>query len=175
MNVGNQQFKTINTPIDVASFSNAMIRRGVRQNYNSEIYGGACLGFSYTHAWGLYSGNTNYNAEDGKNYVGASHFSTYINDNEQVLLGVVYEQLTQNKPVIIQVNGNKAGTSRHFVTVVGFKGTVKSANDIKATDLLIIDSWDGKLETMDTSTSRFLTTGAACHKDYSGYRIQYLK
>ena len=176
ISVGGQNYKAINTPIDVASFSNQMIRRGVRQNYNSEIYGGACLGFSYTHAWGLYKGNTNYSAEDGKNYVGAGNFSTYVNDNEQVLLGVVYQQLTQNKPVIIQVNGNKAGTSRHFVTVVGFKDTVKSANDIKATDLLIIDSWDGKLETMDAQNSRFLTTGAQCgKKDYSGYRIQYLK
>ena len=175
INILGGNFKVVNTPVDVVSFANAMSSRGVRQNYNTELYGGACLGFSYTHAWGLYSGNTNYSPEDGKNYVGASHFSTYINDSERDILGVTYEQLTQNKPVIIQVNGNKAGTSRHFVAVVGFKDTVKSANDIQATDLLILDSWDAKLERMDTSTSRFLTTGAACHKDYTGYRIQYLK
>ena len=42
-------------------------------------------------------------------------------------------------------------------------------------DLLIIDSWDGKIESMDGEKSRFMTTGAACHKDYSGYRLRVLK
>jgi hypothetical protein len=79
------------------------------------------------------------------------------------------------RPMVLQVNGNKAGTSRHFVTVVGFKEGVTSAKDLKETDLLIIDSWDGKIERMDTETSRFMTSGAQCHKDYSGYRLRVLK
>ena len=79
------------------------------------------------------------------------------------------------KPVVLQVNGNKAGTSRHFVTVVGFKDGVVSGSTLQETDLLIVDSWDGELESMDTEKSRFMTTGAACHKDYSGYRLRVFK
>ena len=79
------------------------------------------------------------------------------------------------RPVVLQVNGNKAGTSRHFVTVVGFKDVITDPTKLTEKDLLIIDSWDGKIERMDTSTSRFMTSGADCHKDYSGYRLRVLK
>ena len=175
ISVSGQSYKVVNTKADVEKYVKHLISSGVRENINPDVYSGHCLGFAYTHAWGLYTGNGSYTAEDGKNYKGSGHFSTYISDSERDILGKTYEQLSQNKPVIIQVNGNKAGTSRHFVTVVGFKSSVKNANDIKATDLLIIDSYDAQLERMDTSSSRFLTTGAMCHKDYTGYRIQYLK
>ncbi len=173
--VSGQSYKMVNTKADVIKYAQHLQQKGVSQNSNTDLYSGYCLGFSYTHAWGLYNGNGNYTAEDGKNYTGAGNFRTYISDSERDILAKTYEELTNNRPVIIQVNGNKAGTSRHFVTVVGFKESVKNANDITAEDLLIIDSWDAKLETMDTPSSRFLTTGAMCHKDYSGYRIQYMK
>ena len=75
----------------------------------------------------------------------------------------------------MQVNGNTQGTSRHFVTVVGVKSDVKSAQDVKESDLLILDSWDCNLERMDTDSSRFMTTGSQTHKSYSGYYLRLLK
>ena len=59
--------------------------------------------------------------------------------------------------------------------ILGFKNTVSSANELTEDDLLIIDSYDGRLESMDTEKSRFMVTGAACHKKYSGYQMYYLK
>ena len=75
----------------------------------------------------------------------------------------------------MQVNGNKAGTSRHFVTVVGIKSDVKSADQVQESDLLILDSWDCQLERMDTNTSRFMTTGKDTNKSYSGYYLRIMK
>ena len=175
LNILGGNFVVVNTSINVQSFASQMKRNGVWQGSNSEKYGDKCLGFAYTHAWGLYSGTTNYNGDSGLNYVGASHFSTYMNDNLQDVLSVVYSEINKGRPVVLQVNGNKKGTSRHFVTVVGYNSNVKSASSLKSTDLLIMDSWDAQLERMDQSNSRFVTSGRDCHKDYTGYRIQYLK
>ena len=175
LNILNGQFTVVNTKVNVTNFASAMRKNGTYQGSNSDRYGGYCLGFSYTHAWGMYTGNTSYNGENGHDYTGAGNFSTYINDDLQQVLNVIYQEVTAGRPVILQVNGNKQGTSRHFVTVIGFKSSVQNAQSLKATDLLILDSWDAQIERMDQSSSRFVTTGAACHKDYSGYRIQYLK
>ena len=79
------------------------------------------------------------------------------------------------RPVVVQVNGNKQGTSRHFVTVVGFKSSITDPSQLTEKDLLIIDSWDGKTERMDQANSRFFTSGADCHKSYSGYYLRVLK
>ena len=98
----------------------------------------------------------------------------YENDNKSAVLTNVYHELNQGKPVVIQVNGNTSGTSRHYVTVVGFKKDVKRASDLQESDLLIIDSWDGKLEPLGERYSRFMTTGAACKKEYSGYQMYYI-
>lgn len=175
INVLGGDFTVVNTQIPVVDYVNSLKRRRVSQNADTSKYGDKCLGFAYTHGWGLYSNNTSYTADQGANYAGAGNFTTYINDSKQDVLSKVFNEVVNGRPVILQVNGNKQGTSRHFVTVVGFKSSVTNANSITEQDLLIIDSWDANLERMDTEGSRFMTSGADCHKDYSGYRIQYLK
>ena len=168
-------YDVVQTAISVNDYLKIVAKNRIGQNNDSSIYGGYCLAFYYIHAYSLYSGNTSARAPDAKNYLYAGKFKTYIDSKEKVL-AVTYNEIKKGRPVIIQVNGNKAGTSRHFVTVVGVKKGVTEST-IKETDLLIIDSWDGKLEQMNGkgSGTRFLTSGADCHKDYSGYRIQYLK
>ena len=168
-------YDVVQTAVSVNDYLKIVASNKIAQNKDSSIYGGYCLAFSYIHAYSLYSGNTSARAENAKNYLYAGKFKTYI-DTEEKVLAVVYNEVKKGRPIIIQVNGNKQGTSRHFVTVVGVKKGV-TASTIKETDLLIIDSWDGKLETMNGkgSGTRFLTSGADCHKDYSGYRVQYLR
>lgn len=175
LNILGGQFNVVNTKSKVTDFASKMRKNGTYQGSNSDRYGGYCLGFAYTHAWGMYTGNTSYNGENGHGYTGAGNFTTYINDDISQVMRVVYDEINKGKPIILQVNGNKAGTSRHFVTVVGYNSNVKSAASLKPTDLLILDSWDAKIERMDQSGSRFVTSGKDCHKDYSGYRVQYLK
>lgn len=147
---------------------------GIKQDADTSKYGDSCLAFAGAHAYDLYYG-TNTGQSAAGNYAHASSFEDYIDDDKQKVLEKIYSEIKAGRPVVLQVNGNKAGTSRHFVTVVGFKKGVTSGSTLTEDDLLIIDSWDGKLERMDTEKSRFFTTGKACHKDYSGYRLRVFK
>jgi septal ring factor EnvC (AmiA/AmiB activator) len=62
----------------------------------------------------------------------------------------IYDELIQGKPCVVKTTCN-AG-HRHFCTVVGMKSTVTSREALTEDDLLIIDSSDGDLESMDGST-----------------------
>ena len=176
VNVLDDTWVVVNAPVDLITYQRAVYNHRVAQNANTAEWSDKCLGFAFTHAWGFYTGNTNYTGQQGANYAGASHFTSFIDDNKQAVLNAVYEEITAGRPVVLQVNGNTQGTSRHFVAVVGYRQGVSSGSTIAETDLLIIDSWDAKLERMDTEKSRFMTSGAQCHKkDYSGYRMHYIK
>lgn len=177
LNILGGTFTVVNTPISVTDYNNAILRKGVFQASNPSKYSDKCLGFAYVHACGLYRGSTAASPDDGANYnSGGCSFATYVNDSKEDVLEKVFNEVANGRPVILHVNGNKQGTSRHFVTVVGFSSHVTNASNLTEQDLLIIDSYDGKIERMDTQGSRFMTTGKDCgKKDYSGYRIQYLK
>jgi hypothetical protein len=164
----------LNSKTSVTSYSNHLKNKGVRQNAN-DAWGDKCLGFSYTHAYGLYTNNKSYTGKDGAGYTGASKFTVFVDDNKQAVLKAIYNEINAGRPCVLQVNGNKKGTSRHYVTVVGYKSNVRSGDTITEDDLLIIDSWDAKLETMDGSSSRFMISGKDCRKKYSGYQMYYLK
>jgi hypothetical protein len=176
VNVLDDTWVVVNAPVDLITYQKAVYNHRVAQNANTAEWSDKCLGFAFTHAWGFYTGNTNYTGQQGANYAGASNFTSFIDDNKQAVLNAVYEEITAGRPVVLQVNGNTQGTSRHFVAVVGYRQGVSSGSTIAETDLLIIDSWDAKLERMDTEKARFMTSGAQCHKkDYSGYRMHYIK
>ncbi len=177
LNILGGSFTVVNTPISVTDYANAIGSKGVFQASNTSKYGDKCLGFAYVHTCGLYRGSTAASPDDGANYnSGGCSFATYVNDSKEDVLEKVFNEIANGRPVVLHVNGNKQGTSRHFVTVVGFNSSVRNASSLTEQDLLIIDSWDGKIERMDTPTSRFMTSGKDCGKtDYSGYRIQYLK
>ncbi len=175
LNMLDCNWKVINSSIDVESYYNHVQANKICQDSDPSIYGDYCLAFAYIHSSNLKNGSTSDGASAASNYAHAGEFDTFITDSKEEMLAKVYDELNKGNPVILQVNGNKQGTCRHFVTVVGYKDSVTSAGSMTEKDLLILDSWDGRLERMDTSTSRFLTTGASCGKDYSGYRLQVLK
>jgi hypothetical protein len=147
----------------------------ISQNADSSRFGDKCLSFAETHAYALYTGNTGDSAEKAANYPHSGAFTSWHSDSEQETLSKIYSEISAGRPVVVQVNGNKKGTSRHFVTVVGFNKNVASSGHLTQKDLLIMDSWDGKIERMDQPNSRFFTTGKDCGKSYSGYYLRVLK
>lgn len=161
------------TQQDIKSYATYIDEESVRQNANTAKWGDKCLSFAEAHTYDLYN-NTKTNGEDASRYV-RNGYRDFMSDDKQVVLSKVYDEIKSGKPVVLQVNGNTSGTSRHFVTVVGFKEGVISGATLKESDLLIIDSWDGKIERMDTSKSRFMTSGAQCNNGYTGYRVRVLK
>ena len=162
------------TKQDVESYASYIEEAGVRQNADVEGYNDKCLGFAHAYAYDLYNGTTTSGPAAASDAYG-SNFETYDSDVKQEILTKVYDEVMSGRPVVLQVNGNKEGTRRHFVTVAGFKSGVISGATLKESDLLIIDSYDGKIERMDESTSRFMVSGADCQKEYTGYRIRILK
>ena len=174
MSLLGSNYNVINSAMSPVEYQSFAYDKGIRQNSNTERYSDYCLAFSYVHASNIYNNSTSDNAESAYNWKHAAEFYDYFNDNKAETLQVVYDQIMEGKPVILQVNGNKAGTSRHFVTVVGVKDGVTKSN-VSEGDLLILDSWDAKLERMDEPTSRFMTTGSETHKSYSGYYLRILK
>ena len=164
----------VTTKADVPGYS-SYVKGKISQNADSSRFGDKCLSFAETHAYALYTGKTNDSAESASNYPHGGAFTSWYSDSKEETLKKVYSEIVSGRPVVIQVNGNKAGTSRHFVTVVGFRNSISDPNALTEDDLLIIDSWDGQLERMDQENSRFLTTGAQCHKTYSGYYLRVLK
>lgn len=174
INVLNQNWVVAKTAQDVQSYANHLKKDGIRQDANPSEWGSSCLAFAEAHTYDLANG-TNTGGSAAAGYAHSTSFKDYMSDNKDEVLAKIYEEVMNGRPCVLQVNGNKAGTSRHFVTVVGFKEGVVSASTLKETDLLIIDSWDGKIESMDTSSSRFMTSGKQCGKTYSGYRLRVLK
>lgn len=170
-----ENFKVASTAISAEEYAKLVRQNGVYQDSNSAIYGDSCLAFSYIHASNLANGQTTDRAKDALSYVHAGEFTDYRSSDKNEVLTKIYDEINEGKPVILQVNGNTNGTVRHFVTVVGYKESVTSANNLTEKDLLILDSWDGQIERMDTTTSRFMTTGEQTGHSYKGYWLRVLK
>lgn len=166
---------TPNSKMGVGDYVSLEKKKGIYETTNYSKYGDHCLGFAYVHAYDIYAGITNDTADSGYHYRHASSFEEYSSDNKNNVLKVVYDEINSGKPVVLQVNGNKKGTSRHYVTVLGYNSNVKNASQLTEDDLVILDSYDGNVKTVGKNGRRFMVTGAACHKKYSGYQLYKIK
>ena len=175
INTLNGEWIIAKTKADLPSYVNYIHSHRLYQASDTSKYGDKCLGFSYMHTWGYYTDRRNYTADNGGNYTSGGSFVKFIDPDMTKVMNVIYSEILNGRPLVLQVNGNKQGTSRHFVSVVGFKSSVTSGDNLTQKDLLVIDSWDGNLERMDTATSRFMTSGKDCGKDYKGYYLLYIK
>lgn len=160
--VDTSTYTLVNTRNDALQFAKAVERQKVAQNNTEDgPFNDLCLSFAYYHAYKLYNGDSlsSLSALEASKYTYAAKFKKFNSDDKQLVLAQVYESINAGQPCILHVNGNKEGTSRHYVAVIGYKSSVTSGSTITEEDLLIIDSHDGNLERMDTSTSRFMITG----------------
>ena len=174
-NALNGTWVVANTNGNLSSYLNSIKNGGIFQASDPSKYGDQCLSFAESYGHDLIYGSVT-GVGGASSYAHAGTFKNAMYDNKSDALKEIYKEVRNGNPVILQVNGNSQGTVRHFVTVVGYKNSVSSASQLTEDDLLIIDSWDGQLERMDTSTSRFMTTGAQCHKKkYSGYYLRVKK
>lgn len=152
INYSGSTFNVINTKhISVVDFVKYIKQYGLSQTYNAAKYGNSCLGVSYAYSNRLFN-NVALPTDMDSFYSGAytaNNDKAFESKDKQEVLGVIYDELAAGRPCVVQVT-TKAG-HRHFATVVGMKSTVTSRSTIQEEDLLIIDSWDGKLEAMDNS------------------------
>ena len=107
------------------------------------------------------------NGDSSSDYLDASQYSEFSGTKEEVLANVK-SQLDEGKPVVLQVNGNSAGTSRHYVTVVGYSSS--AGDTLTEDDLIILDTYDGQIESMGGDGERFMISGKDTGRDYD-YQI----
>ncbi len=179
-------YNLVNTQANVLDYYKNVIQ-GNKVYQQSGNYGDQCLGFAYNHAWGIYTNDTTIKASNCKNGTPVGkNFSRYTTNSEKDFLAHVYNQISQGKPCVIQVIGSKNRQSRHYVTCIGLKNNVNSASELKATDLLIVDSYDGKIENVvakgSSGDGRYLIKGTDTRNFKSGknsynygYELYYIK
>ncbi len=115
-----------------------------------------CLQFAATFAHDLYYGTKIGNDELARGarvshtMLGPSNSIT--SSSKQEILKAIYEQIIAGKPVIAKM-AYHTQNSRHFVTIVGFKSSVTSADQLKESDLLILNT-DGALVYNVNDTTR---------------------
>lgn len=151
------------------------------QGANTSQWGDSCLGFSQVYTNAIYKNNFSMiNNQPGLNRgnsptLSGISFQEYNNRDKKEVLKRIYDQVKGNKPCIVQVNGNKSGTSRHYVTVIGYK-TSATRDSISENDLLILDVWDGNIEGMNGrgSGTRFMISGIDTGRSY-GYQIYTIR
>ena len=102
---------------------------------------------------------------------GSMSMDDYDNNDKSAVLGRVASEINAGRPAILQVGANK-NTSRHYVLVVGIRQG--APNPPTEDDLLIVDTYDGRLEGMGQYGTRDMITGAQCRKKYSGYQMYTL-
>ncbi len=164
------EYSVVDTKLSVAKYADYIQSHGLTQT-KCRAMGNECLLVSKLYAYDLLTGKVspNGNAAIGKYSFHGRFNKEYTDDNEQKVLEQMYYYLKSGIPVSINVNQQAKG-KRHWVTVVGMKSSVTSAEDLKATDLLILDTYDGNLERMDCSDSRKFSTGYETGQKY-GYRF----
>lgn len=165
------KFIVVNTKTAITDYATYVQNNGVKQDSNEAKWGGACMSFAETFGYDMYKGTTHTGSEASSyKCSGIWKYKEYSNKSD--LLATIYNQIKAGKPVVLHVSSKTRTNSRHFVTVVGFKSSVSSASNLKESDLLILDTWDGELERMDgtyPSSPRVLTTGKQTGRSYNGY------
>ena len=129
-----------------------------------------CLSFAYSYGVWVDDPSKVSTGARSSQYPDAGKYSEYSGSKNDVLAKVKSE-LDEGRPVVIQVNGNSSGTSRHYVTVVGYNQN--AGGSLTESDLLILDTYDGKVEGMGDNGARFMISGKDTGRDY-GYQL-YLR
>ena len=142
----------VNTEIPIEEFAELTYRTICQAPNETGVnqYDGKCLSFASYYCACLVKGTRELDIRSGKN---GKHSGVSISPKKYKelpdLMQRLYTALNTGKPQIIMVEAVIHPKSRHFVTVVGYKASVTSADMLTAEDLLIIDTFDGQLEAMD--------------------------
>lgn len=171
-----KEYLVADTKLSLNDYARIIQQRHIAQRFSSE-YSDKCLGFSSVHAGDLYTGRTTSTGDDGANYHSA--VSLVWDDSDRTwskteAIQKIYNEISNGRPVVMQVNGSRrknGSWGRHFVTVVGVKKDAAESGSISERDFLIIDSYDGNIESMDQDNSRFMTRGADTGNGNYGYYV----
>ena len=145
------EFNVVKTALDPLAYETLVYDNICTHPGGIDEYSGYCLDFSYYYVSCMVDNITDVNISDGKhdNTSKRLRFSTEKYKDPDEMMARLYDLLNTNLPQILMVEAITHPGSRHFVAVVGYRASVTKREDLRPEDLLIIDSFDGKLESMD--------------------------
>ena len=155
---GGKEFYVTNTEINCLDYENYVQESGIYQNMG--VGGNQCQTLAQIYAVDMLRGSWTSAAEiEDTNGMSWSPYHRMENikkseTSTKPIIDFTYNELKAGRPVALQVSQvNSDLGERHWVTVVGFSSNVKSANDLNADTLLVIDCVDGTIQTLSQSRS----------------------
>ena len=153
-------------------YKNVILNQNLFQS-SDKAYGDQCLGFSYNYAYGLYTNDRSISGKTCRNDTSyGNYFKEFKTNDEREYLNKIYDEISAGRPVVVQVIGSRSKQTRHYVAAVGFNKNVKSASDLKSTDLLIMDVYDGQIKNVvpyGASSGRYIASGRQINKGRYNY------
>ena len=167
------EFNVVNTAVDPVTFSQLTYHQ-ICQTPNETAeneYPGKCLNFSYYYVYCMVNGITEPDIAAGASgKSGSLSFKKELFSSPEKMMPRLYDLLSAGQPQILMVEAITHKGSRHFLTVVGYRASVTSRKQLKAEDLLLLDTFDGRLQSMDPAIDPVDTR--VLFKQDGMYRIQ---
>ncbi len=180
LNVLGQNWTVANTTTPVRSYMKSLSKRKVAQDkrdcndsgscIESSRDNDTCLSFAETFAYDMVYGTTT-SDHCSSAYERATNFYSVKTTNKEDTLSMIYDQLSNGWPVVVQVKYS-TGRGRHFVVAVGYKSSVKSRSQFTENDLLFLNT-DGSLRAAGKST--IMTSGGSTKTKKSTLDLWYKK
>lgn len=152
-NYNGRNFYIIDTPMSPLEFGEKVIKNNTHQLFNHSNLCGIINPW-YASLMLLNSIPTQDNYENLKIWSNITPVEGYDNkirsENLEVVKEGLYNFLNLGLPAVVKVS-REVPNKRHYVTVVGYAEDVKKASDLISSNILVIDSANGKTATLDQS------------------------
>jgi len=163
-------FKVVNTPVDPFYFSDLVYNYVCTSPNRTGKYHGRCLGYAYYYTACMMDNVVKVSPNHPYKTSKKCDYTTKKYGSSKKMMAKLYDLLNKGVPQILMVEAVTKKNSRHFVTVIGYRASVTRREDLTPKDLLIIDSFDGKVESMDPEIEKFETRHL--YKQHGQYRIE---
>ena len=169
------EFKVVNTAVDPFTYAQLVYDKICTHPGGADTYSGYCLGFCNYYASCMVDNVTDVDVAVATQKYRTSkklRYSTEKYGNPDAMMARLYDLVSAGVPQILMVEAITHPGSRHFVVVVGYRASVARREDLRPEDLLVIDSFDGKLESMDPAIEP--KDARVLFKQKGKYRIEAL-
>ncbi len=145
-------FKVVNTAVDPMTCAKLMFDNVCTHPAGTDKYSGYCLCFCNYYVSCMVDNLTDADVSAAIRKYRTSkklRYSTELYGDPDAMMARLYDLLSAGAPQMLMVEAITHPGRRHFVVVVGYRASVTRREELRPEDLLVIDSFDGRLESMD--------------------------